>query len=124
LLRSLDADSDGVNPIVLRLSSLPARLAEIWTTATGRLATVEGAFLHATPALGIVRCIIPATANPEIVTSLVKSLPGVTVVYERLTPELWNVLSPSVVSDRLSAGIRDVFDPHRILNPGILGGLS
>ena len=123
-IRSLDADRNGHQPIVLRLSSLPARLAEIWTTATERLTIVEGVYLHATPSVGIVRCIVPASADSELVTSLVSNLPGVTVVYERLTPDLWNVLSPSVVSDRLSAGMRDVFDPHRILNPGILGGLA
>jgi hypothetical protein len=117
----MDGGGSGPPPIVFRLSSLPARLAEVWTMATARLATVEGAFLHATPALGIVRCIIPA-AHPEIVPSLVTGLAGVTAIYERLTPDMWNVLSPSVVSDRLSAGMRDVFDPHRILNPGILGG--
>jgi len=34
---------------------------------------------------------------------------------------VWREVSPSVVSDDLSRGIKRAFDPHHILNPGILG---
>jgi FAD/FMN-containing dehydrogenase len=30
-------------------------------------------------------------------------------------------VSPTVVSDALSRGIRKAYDPHNLLNPGILG---
>jgi FAD/FMN-containing dehydrogenase len=42
-------------------------------------------------------------------------------IFERLPASLWRTLSPDVVSDALSRGVRDAFDPHRLLNPGILG---
>jgi len=43
------------------------------------------------------------------------------VIFERLPPEVWSAVSPSVVSDGLSQGVKRAFDPHNILNPGILG---
>jgi FAD/FMN-containing dehydrogenase len=35
--------------------------------------------------------------------------------------ELWPLISPSVVGDKISQGIKHTFDPQGILNPGILG---
>jgi hypothetical protein len=43
------------------------------------------------------------------------------VIFEKLPPEVWSGVSPSVVSDGLSQGVKRAFDPHNILNPGILG---
>jgi hypothetical protein len=43
------------------------------------------------------------------------------VIFERLPAEIWEMASPSVVSDPLSQGVKQAFDPHNILNPGILG---
>jgi hypothetical protein len=43
------------------------------------------------------------------------------VIFERLPADVWREVSPSVVSDELSQGIKRAFDPHHILNPGILG---
>jgi FAD/FMN-containing dehydrogenase len=43
------------------------------------------------------------------------------VIFERLPSEVWSAVSPSVVSDELSQGVKRAFDPHNILNPGILG---
>jgi glycolate dehydrogenase FAD-binding subunit len=43
------------------------------------------------------------------------------VIFERLPAEIWQMISPSVVSDQLSQGVKRAFDPHTILNPGILG---
>jgi hypothetical protein len=34
------------------------------------------------------------------------------------------MLSPSVVGDRISQGIKGAFDPSNILNPGILGSAT
>jgi FAD/FMN-containing dehydrogenase len=45
-------------------------------------------------------------------------------VFEKLPPELWAAVSPSVVGDSLSQGIKRAYDPHNILNPGILGDLN
>jgi FAD/FMN-containing dehydrogenase len=43
------------------------------------------------------------------------------VIFEKLPAEVWPVVSPSVVSDPLSRGIKRKYDPHNVLNPGILG---
>jgi glycolate oxidase FAD binding subunit len=43
------------------------------------------------------------------------------VIFEKLPADVWPEVSPSVVSDELSRGIKRAFDPHNILNPGILG---
>jgi len=43
------------------------------------------------------------------------------VIFEKLPPEVWAQVSPSVVADGLSRGIRSAYDPHNVLNPGILG---
>ncbi len=43
------------------------------------------------------------------------------VIFEKLPADVWREVSPSVVSDELSQGIKRAFDPHGILNPGILG---
>jgi len=43
------------------------------------------------------------------------------VIFEKLPVEIWQMISPSVVSDPLSQGVKRAFDPHTILNPGILG---
>jgi glycolate oxidase FAD binding subunit len=44
------------------------------------------------------------------------------VIFEKLpSAEIWAHVSPSVVADPLSQGIRKAYDPSNILNPGILG---
>jgi glycolate dehydrogenase FAD-binding subunit len=43
------------------------------------------------------------------------------VIFEKLPPEVWPAVSPTVVGDGLSQGVKRAFDPHNILNPGILG---
>jgi glycolate oxidase FAD binding subunit len=43
------------------------------------------------------------------------------VIFEKLPADIWQTISPSVVSDPLSQGVKRAFDPHNILNPGILG---
>jgi glycolate oxidase FAD binding subunit len=43
------------------------------------------------------------------------------VIFEKLPADVWAEVSPSVVSDELSRGIKRKFDPFNILNRGILG---
>ena len=43
------------------------------------------------------------------------------MIFEKLPADLWGSVSPSVVADPLSQGIRKAYDPRGILNPGILG---
>ena len=112
------------SPIVFRLSALPARTTEVWTAALAAFADFPEAMIHATPSLGIVRCIVPRSAGIESLQRVAGSNPGVTVIYEKMPAGMWAVLSPSVISDRLSQGITGAFDPYRLLNPGILGPRS
>jgi glycolate oxidase FAD binding subunit len=120
-LRTIEASVN--SPAVLRLSALPGRIGEVWSEAARTLETVDEALMHATPGLGIVRCIVPA-GDTEVLRALATLPGGVTVVPERLPADLWPALSASVVSDRLSQGIMKAFDPWHILNPGILGPFS
>jgi len=77
--------------------------------------------MHASLGSGIVRCIVPAGSAPDEVARIAAACGDFSVVFERLPPALWEVLSPSVSADRLSRGIKQAFDPANILNPGILG---
>lgn len=43
------------------------------------------------------------------------------VIFEKLPADVWANVSPTVVADPLSRGIRNAYDPNNILNPGILG---
>jgi glycolate oxidase FAD binding subunit len=121
-LRTVEA-SVNTPPAVVRLSALPSRIGEVWSEAARVLETVNDAMMHATPGLGIVRCIVPG-GDPAALRALTTLSGKVTVVPERLPAGMWLELSASVVSDRLSQGIMKAFDPSHILNPGILGPLS
>jgi glycolate oxidase FAD binding subunit len=115
--------ADGAETVVLRLSGLPTSLADTWVHVQRSIEGVEGAFAHATISRGVVRCIIPQSAA-EMTERL--ALPGIAAktAYERLPWSMWPQLSESVTTDRLSRGIRGVFDPSGILNPGILGPIQ
>ncbi len=116
------ADSGG--PSVLRISSLPARVAQVWASTRDAITPIEGAMLHSTASLGIVRCILPRSTTIEAFRSVLAANPGCVSIFERLPGEMWDVLSPSVASDNLSRGIRNAFDPSAILNPGIMGPVT
>jgi FAD/FMN-containing dehydrogenase len=109
---------------VLRLSTTPSRVAALWRDAT---AIVEGAggFAHGTPQRGIVRCVLPTSSDSGEESArlqrIIASLPGATRVVERAPHVLWPLLAPHGANERLAAGVRRAFDPHRLLNPGILG---
>lgn len=116
-LRQLDGDGSST----LRISMLPTRLPEVWFKLRSVLDDVEGAMMQASPALGIVRCVIPEGAHAGVIGQLAALCADCTLVYERMPAQMWAVLSPSVVANRLSRGIKTAFDPSNILNPGILG---
>ncbi len=107
--------------IVLRISTLPARVAEVWNVVSKELESVPSARMHSSVGLGIVRCILPPSSGFEVVHALIEACTNATVVCERMPRELWPLISPTVVGDRISQGIKRTFDPHNILNPGILG---
>jgi hypothetical protein len=86
----------------------------------------SGILNYIDPARGVLRLVVRAPAGHEdsgefaFGTSTDMPLEE-RVVYETLPADLWPEVSPSVVGDPLSRGIRKAYDPHGILNPGILG---
>ena len=77
---------------------------------------------HASIERGVVRLIVPATAH-EVVAPLVRCLAShASVLGERLPRAAWEALP--AVTDRLSRGVRAAFDPHQILNPGLLAPMA
>lgn len=114
---------DGEETAVVRISALPSRVTDVWGSAARALEPVDGALMHASAGLGIVRCIIPKSANHGVFADIIAAFTDCTVIFERLPRNAWAALSPSVVADRLSQGVKKAFDPENILNPGILGPL-
>ncbi|HUF28123.1 MAG TPA: FAD-binding protein [Gemmatimonadaceae bacterium] len=101
---------------VVRASAEAGRLGEIWHAATG----AGGVLAHAWVGTGTVRLMESAQQAARL-AELIGRMPRVNVIGERLPGELWSRIAPSMVDDRLSRGVREAFDPDRILNPGILG---
>lgn len=78
--------------------------------------------LAASVARGVVRMQLPAADHDLLLQRLRDSLPsGAALRAELLPAPLWRPLAPGVMAHPLSRGVRHAFDPHRILNPGILG---
>lgn len=112
------ATAEAPEAIALRFSTRPSRIAPVWEAAA-RFAEEAGGFAHATIGRGIVRCVLPATAN-STATLDAFTVPA-TVVGERLPRALWDTVARTRPTDALAASARRAFDPDGILNPGILG---
>lgn len=112
-----DHDSTSV-----RFSSAVGRFAETWLAAD-RLATAGGGHAHGSVLRSTARIVLPHTEHTIAADALGLLRAGTRDVriFERLPAGLWSSLAPSPVTDRLSRGVRAAFDPHRVLNPGILG---
>jgi glycolate oxidase FAD binding subunit len=116
-LRLLDGDAD----FVIRVSGLPANLR----TAAGAMMadSIPGVYTCINIARGVVRIVARSTGADGA------QLPGLAIegpvqgnfVFERLPADTWATISPSVVADALSQGIKRAYDPFNVLNPGILG---
>jgi glycolate oxidase FAD binding subunit len=111
------AEIEPAGAAVARVSAPPSRLHALWV----RLAQDEGSFVHADVGRGIVRCIRRASGSAPIAHWLerIAHTEG-THIFERLPASEWSRV-PAGVNDPLSRAVRDAFDPHRILNRGILG---
>jgi glycolate oxidase FAD binding subunit len=107
---------------VVRLSSPVARFAETWLAAD-RLASSGGGHAHGSLLRSVARAVIPRDGDtlPQASLELLRSGSRDTRIFERLPAPLWPELAPSAVTHRLSRGVRAAFDPHGLLNPGILG---
>jgi glycolate oxidase FAD binding subunit len=107
---------------VVRLSSPVARFAETWLAAD-RLASSGGGHAHGSLLRSVARAVIPRDGDtlPQASLELLRSGSRDTRIFERLPAPLWPELARSAVTHRLSRGVRAAFDPHGLLNPGILG---
>jgi glycolate oxidase FAD binding subunit len=120
-LRSLDAGAASV----IRISSLPMRV--IGTAPRILEEEVPGVYVTIDPRRGVVRVAAGVEADGAEVEVEPGSFDGLKseesseVIFEKLPAELWSQVSPSVVADPLSRGIKKAYDPSNILNPGILG---
>ncbi len=108
-LRSADADALAV----VRLSDSPSNIESTWSAS----ARIDGALVHASPARGIVRAIVPVGHAAATAVSDVPA--GMTVIGERLPASLWARVP--FQRGALPPRIKAAFDPSNVLNPGILG---
>ncbi len=122
-LRELDGDADSV----VRISSLPVRFLGASAKILGD--DLSGIYTCIDPRRGVMRVVVGNRGNGDAgapasdVAGDFRAEGGGSseVIFEKLPAEVWAHVSPSVVGDPLSQGIKRAYDPHNILNPGILG---
>lgn len=122
------AASEPPGSAVIRLSTAPSRCPALWERASAIVERAQGS-AHATLSRGVVRCILPVREQDEDELARLRGIIGAlqhlgTAIVERLPSSLWPSLVPPSASDPLSVGVRNAFDPDRLLNPGILGELA
>ena len=123
-LRELDGNADSV----VRISNLPVQF--LGTSARILSDDFPGVYTYIDPRRGVMRIVVRANGEERDVGT---DVPGTSiefgtdssgsseVIFEKLPPDVWAHVSPSVVADPLSRGIKRAYDPYGILNPGILG---
>ena len=120
-LRQLESASH----TTLRISSLPQRI--VASAARILRDDVPGVYTSIDPRRGVIRVVAGAAdgapASDQVAAGVVQT-DSSEIVFEKLPADLWSVVSPSVVADPLSQGIKRAYDPRNILNPGILGDLN
>ena len=122
-------EMEGDAASVIRISTLPTRFLG---AASSIVADTEPRIvISINPRRGVMRLVTRDEGNRDPAmgadagTSLDFPSDGqgaaTSVIFEKLPAEVWPVVSPSVASDPLSRGIKKAYDPHNVLNPGILG---
>lgn len=120
-LRELGGNADSV----VRISSLPVRF--LGAAAKILSDDLRGIYTFIDPRRGVMRVVVGGNGEagaPAIDVSNDFDTDGAgstEVIFEKLPAEVWAHVSPTVVADPLSQGIKKAYDPHNILNPGILG---
>ncbi|MFL5638547.1 MAG: FAD-binding oxidoreductase [Gemmatimonadaceae bacterium] len=120
-LRGLESDAHSV----IRISSLPLRMI----AAAARILAddMSGIYTSIDPRRGVMRIVTRPHDSGDSGTTLAAAADwptngeSSTVIFEKLSPDIWSQVSPTVVDDALSRGIKKAYDPFNILNPGILG---
>jgi glycolate oxidase FAD binding subunit len=113
--------AEPANAIVFRLSRRPSEIGDTWNEATRVVQGIPGTMLHATPARGVVRCIVPS--SDENVARLQSTLTASQSkrIGERMPERLWTSAFPSRAMTGIGGRLKQAFDPRGVLNPGILG---
>ena len=123
-LRNLDESADSV----IRISSLPVRFLGTAARILGE--DIPGVYTYIDPRRGVMRIVVVNNSKnggnnqPALGSTIdLRSDSGASseIIFEKLPTDVWPRVSPSVISDPLSQGIRKAYDPLNILNPGILG---
>lgn len=107
-------------PAAWRWSGRPSDFGGVWGRALRAVIGLRSSFAHANPARGIVRVV--ADADAAALAKAATSFDG-TVSIESLPRDAW-VLIPTPAPSPIAVAIRRRFDPHGILNPGIMAGLA
>jgi glycolate oxidase FAD binding subunit len=119
-------EAEPAGSAVLRLGDLPSHVGELWATLAP-VAERAGGFAHATLERGVVRCVVPVEQTEEEngrLRGMIAELQSAgSRIAERLPRSLWDRFPPPA-ADPLSREVRRAFDPHFLLNPGILGELA
>jgi glycolate oxidase FAD binding subunit len=123
-LRNLEANAH----TTIRISGLPTKV--LAAAATIIRDDIHLVYTYMDPRCGTLRIVLRADETDGVHTTGTIGSAGdfhttgngySEVIFEKLPAEIWEGISPSVVSDSLSHGVKRAFDPHNILNPGILG---
>ena len=118
--------AEPIRAAVVRLSQLPSRFATTWYDAGRITERCPGSYRHGDPGRGVVRVILPldeSTSDASLRAALEIPFEG-TRIYERLPSALWPALAPTPMHSAIDRGVKAAFDPHHLLNPGILGELQ
>jgi len=106
-----------------RWSQRPSAFGEMWTSADVGTRELGSVHLHGNPARGMVRTVVPSGAAPAQLARVAVNFRG-TVVLEALPERAWSLLPPGDSANQLASAVRAKFDPGRILNRGIMRGVS
>lgn len=118
-------DFDGRAATVVRISTLPRQFLGVSARILADDAPETRMCID--PRRGVLRLAVAETSDGDGNTfngGPVDVSGSAETIFEKLRPDIWKDVAPSAVSDALSQGIKRAYDPHNILNPGILGDLS
>ena len=118
-------DFDGEAATVVRISTLPRQFLGVSARIISEDAPETRMCID--PRRGVLRLAVGETRDADsnaFNDGPVDVSGSAETIFEKVRPDIWKEVAPSVVSDPLSQGIKRAYDPHNILNPGILGDLS
>lgn len=110
----------------MRLSGLPSRLFDTWDAAASLVGSIGTGYRTASPDRGTVRIFFPANVDSGRLFTALEQFSASAQGRHRIVIEAMPSVSPLSFSDRgethngLAAGIKRVFDPRNVLNPGLL----